>query len=76
MIRLTPCSLEVLTPTFCQTWGMQVLLCSPLKRQRKTKTWPQSNEGWDVMKLEEKALPRESLLNLNLPRHSKYLPER
>ena len=46
-----------------------------LGKTKKNKTRLYS-KGWDIMKLELKDLPSENLLNLNLPHHNKYLPER
>lgn len=46
-----------------------LLLCSPLERQRKT----EHSTGWDTIKVKQKDLPSEKLLNLNLPHHSIYL---
>lgn len=37
---------------------------------------PEHRKGWDAIKVEQKDLPSEKLLNLNLPHHNKYLPER
>lgn len=34
------------------------------------------SKDWDIMKSEQKDPPSENLLNLNLPHHNKYLPER